>query len=506
MATLTTLPVARQRTRRSRITHSPSAFLVLCTCVALLLLGYHPAAEDGGIYAAAAAFRLQPSLFPAERGFALAHTTRSLFIPLLDSVVRLLHWRLPVVLLLLHAISTALTLTALWALSKLFFSLAAHRRSGVLLCAVALGMPVAGTSLYLADPYLTARSISTPLLLFCLLFLIRRQTWAFLACITVSLALHPMMSGWALVLFAAFVACRSKKPLRNALLLAAAVLLGMAAVHWLGPIDAAAAREASATRDYWYPARWAWFELVGLAAPPIVLLFLLKLKGAEHLSTTARQTASAAVLAVCIVGAGALCFIHVSDRSLLLARMQPLRLLHIVYLLFLLLLGGWMASVPRLRHLRWAALVVASFSLLMMQRQLYSHSHHIELPGMPTANGYTQAFVWARDNTPVDALFALDADYTTSPGEDAQLFRAVALRSSLPDAAKDGGISSVMPALAEDWARGMQAQAGLAHRSDAERVARVGPLGATWIVLPATSETHFRCPYRNSAAQVCKLP
>ena len=42
---------------------------------------------------------------------------------------------------------------------------------------------------------------------------------------------------------------------------------------------------------------------------------------------------------------------------------------------------------------------------------------------------------------------ALDAQYITKPGEDAQGFRAIAERSALPDYSKDGGVVTNKPEL-----------------------------------------------------------
>ena len=86
-------------------------------------------------------------------------------------------------------------------------------------------------------------------------------------------------------------------------------------------------------------------------------------------------------------------------------------------------------------------------------------------------NQFEQAFVWISRNTPKDAVFALDAQYITEPGEDAQGFRAIAERSVLPDFSKDGGVVTNKPELAAAWLQGQVAQAGL----NAERMRSVSP-------------------------------
>jgi len=146
------------------------------------------------------------------------------------------------------------------------------------------------------------------------------------------------------------------------------------------------------------------------------------------------------------------------------------------------------------------------------QRNAFPHSRHLELPWTSPQNPWVQAFLWIRDNTPKDAFFALDADYINAPGEDAQCFRAIAERSSLPDYSKDGGEASIAPSLTASWKAGQQAQqqarsaAGTdAATADAHRIAALTPLGVSWLVLDARAATNFDCPYANGTVKVCRL-
>jgi hypothetical protein len=143
--------------------------------------------------------------------------------------------------------------------------------------------------------------------------------------------------------------------------------------------------------------------------------------------------------------------------------------------------------------------------MFFIQRNTFPASTHLELPGRINPNPWVRAFLWARDNTPPNAVFALDARYINQRGEDAQTFRAIALRSALPDFSKDGGEAAITPALAADWHRAATAQADLSSTSDAERDLRVLPLGATWMVVHTNTTTSHRCPYRNDTVKVCQL-
>ncbi len=106
---------------------------------------------------------------------------------------------------------------------------------------------------------------------------------------------------------------------------------------------------------------------------------------------------------------------------------------------------------------------------------------------MRPRNAYAQAFVWIRENTPRTAVFAADPMLVFAPGEDEQNFRAIAERSVLADY-KDEGLALMFPGDASNWYEQFNAQREIASMSDAERVARLTPLGASWMVLPA------RCP------------
>ena len=114
--------------------------------------------------------------------------------------------------------------------------------------------------------------------------------------------------------------------------------------------------------------------------------------------------------------------------------------------------------------------------------------------------------MWIRANTPKDALFAMNANYIQADGEDAQCFRAIAERDTLPDYSKDGGEASVMPSLTDAWVQGQAAQAGIDDESDGEREAKLKGLGVGWVVLEARSGTGWECPYANGLVKVCRLP
>jgi hypothetical protein len=192
----------------------------------------------------------------------------------------------------------------------------------------------------------------------------------------------------------------------------------------------------------------------------------------------------------------------------MVARLQPLRIFQIVYVVMILALGAALAEwALRRRLLRWVATFTLLASVMLgAERCTFPASAHLELPWTSSQNQWEQAFLWIRQNTPKSALFALDAHYITSPGEDAQCFRAIAERSVLPDYSKDGGETSVTPALTSAWATGETAQERLDLESDAQRIASLKPLDVSWVVLKQAAATSFDCPYTNAAVKVCRLP
>ena len=151
-----------------------------------------------------------------------------------------------------------------------------------------------------------------------------------------------------------------------------------------------------------------------------------------------------------------------------------------------------------------ALLAVVFASLYAAQRGAYPGSAHVELPGHAPRNPWKQAFLWIRANTPRNAVFAANPHLVFMDGEDAQGFRATAQRSLLADD-KDEGVVIVFPQLAEAWAAQRKPQAGIDSMSDQQRLARLRPLGVTWIMLPEESATSLPCPYHNAIVQVCRL-
>jgi hypothetical protein len=288
-----------------------------------------------------------------------------------------------------------------------------------------------------------------------------------------------------------------------AVVLALAWLLSGVIFLTTHPTDTAIAyNRAALSRSYYFLSSWRWYEYPGLVIP----LLLLGFAGfRSRLPLAARALAMTATLLGSCALVISLCFVHRSG-SLLLARLQVLRAFQFVYICGVLLAGGMLGRLAQ-KHRRAMALLclLVAGALFAGQRLTYPESNHVEWPGLKPRNLWQQAFLWIRDNTPSDAIFALDNDYIESPGEDAQGFRATAERSAVADWFKDGGIASNFPEAAALWWQGSIATQQLNHASDERRLARLQPLGVTWIVLPAEATTGFPCPFTNARVRICRL-
>jgi hypothetical protein len=480
---------------------SPLAIFGLLTPAVLVVHGYHPLADDGAVYVTGIKKLANPSLYRTDGVFALSPTHFSIFAHVLAP---LLHWGgLPVLLLICQVASIFLFLLGAWQVATRIFS---DRRScwgAVLLAACCFTLPVAGTSLSIMDPYATARSFSTPLSLFALAAVLDENWPGSILWLVLTALLHPLMAGYTAITMMTLALARRKMWRALGLMLGLGWLLSGVIFLATHPADAGIAyNRAALSRSYFFLSSWRWYEYPGLVIPVLLLGFTGFRSGlpwaARALAITATCLGSCAVLT-------SLCFVHRSG-SLLLARLQVLRTFQFVYICGVLLAGGMLGRLAQ-QHRRAMAVLyfLVAAALFAGQRLTYPESNHVEWPGIKPRNQWREAFLWIRDNTPSDAIFALDNDYIESAGEDAQGFRATAERSAVANWFKDGGIASNFPEAAAPWWEGSMATEQLNRTSDEQRLARLQPLGVTWIVLPAGVSTGFPCPFTNARVRICRL-
>ena len=490
--------------------------VLLCalTLATLLVHGYHPLAEDGGLYVAGIQYTLDPTLFPHYTEFVREHLRFSLFAPVIATAVRLTHLSLPWALFLLVLLSIWLTLfSARQILRRVLPSASsATQFAGVALLAAWWTMPIAGTSLLLMDPYLTARSFSTPLSLLAIAYALDAGYVSALLCLVLAAVLHPLMAAYALAFVVVLWLSRVQRSLKARVLswlgLTIAALALAALLQRLAPPESPALRAAAITRYYWFLSQWQWYERLGLLGPVAILAGILYFRR-NKLSPAAVTLCHACLVLAAIATLTAVLFAHESSAVYLVARLQVLRVYLLIYAIMAILLGTTLYQLCERSHPRLIVFAIVTMAAIMgyVQRQSFPLSPQVELPWRADANPnpWVQAFLWVQRNTPRDALFALDAKYINTDGEDAQTFRATALRSALPDYSKDGGEASITPALAPVWQQAAAAQKDLSKLTDTTRDARLRPFGVTWMVLHADAPTSHPCPYANPTVKVCAL-
>ena len=144
--------------------------------------------------------------------------------------------------------------------------------------------------------------------------------------------------------------------------------------------------------------------------------------------------------------------------------------------------------------------------MFLAQRSIFPASAQVEWPGASPRNLWGQAFVWIRQNTPADAVFALDPDYMHIAGEDEIGFRCLAERSRLADRVKDDGVVSMFPPLAEEWWAQVQAQTPWKRFRTEDFLRLKNAYGVTWVVLQKPGVAGLDCAYQNDAVRVCRIP
>jgi hypothetical protein len=490
-------------TRRSLTHHF---FLLAISALTFLVHGYHPFADDAGLYIAGVKKLLDPTLFPVGMRFILAETRIESFYPLVIGVTKLLHGSLEGALLLLYLMTLIAFIYGAWYVSGLITDCRFCRWTAVCLAGCLFTLPVAGTSINIMEPYLGPRALVAVLSLFAVgLTLERRWFWLGLT-LLVSATMHPELTIFtgSFVLVLALLERGKTGWAVCACVLAAVTAAAMYALTAHAAVSAAY-EAAQRSRTYIFLSEWRWYELLGVLLP----LCLLSVAAFRlRLSHVAGRLSTACVLAGTTSLVCSALFVHPTGPGLL-ARLQMLRMFQLIYIVGVLLLGCGIGAFFVKKRTGWRSIEIGAMAALaaamfFVQTAAFGNSNHLELPGGRPRNSYAQAFLWIRGNTPHEAVFAADPMLVFAPGEDTQNLRAMAERSILADY-KDEGLAMVFPGDAANWYEQFNAQREIASMSDAERVALFTPLGASWMVLPANAHTDMACPYRNSALLVCRL-
>jgi hypothetical protein len=472
--------------------------LALLTLGALAIHGYHPYSEDAEIYLPGVEKILHPNLFPSGTEFFESHAGLTLFPHLIAASVRIAHLLFDYVLFFWHIASIFLLLLAVWELSGHCFNSSRARWGAVALMTSLLTLPVAGTALYVMDQYLNPRNLAAFAALFAVARTLGKRYVRVVLWLAFGAACHPLMAAFAcsfcvlLVLLEKF----------GQAITAFALLFPLSQIF--APTSPAY-HEAARIHGFHYITNWAWYEWVGALAPVPIFWWMRRIAERRGMINVARMCRALVIYDLAYFAAALI--VSVPKQFEALARIQPLRSLHLLYMLLIILGGGFIAEfILKDRIWRWAALFVPLCAgMFFAQCQLFPASAHIEWPWAAPRNPWAQAFLWIRQNTPTDAVFAMEPMYMRIRGEDGVGFRALAQRSRLADGIKDSGAVSMFPPLAGEWWEQFQAQKNWMNLSEQDFERLRQKYGVSWVVIQAPNNRGLNCPYSNSEVLVCRL-
>ncbi len=484
---------------------TPILRLLLLTAFAVLVHGYHLGVDDAAIYVPAIKRAADPGLYPFGAQFFMSHAGLSFFPDLVGISAKLTRLPIDLVIFMWHVAGIFLLFLAAWRLACACFHGDPARWGGVILLAGVLSVPVAGTALVIMDPYVTARTLSTPATLFAIACYVANKPKSALAWLAAAALIHPQMSIYGAVLIA-FLAL-ARRPATNATPASPAGFLAFPGLSFLtdfhpprGP-----AREALLARTYFFVFNWAWYEWLGVFFPLALLWWVSRLtpKG----TTRAFRQLARTLVPFGLLFTAAAVILNLPVQLENYTRLQPMRAFHLVYVIFFLLLGGLIGEYALGTSVwRWLGLFLPlAVSMWCLQWSSFPESPHVEWPGLDSGNPWTSAFLWIRHHTPKGAVFALDPNHMKLLGEDQHGFRAIAERSMLADNVKDSGAVSLFPQLADEWKREVEAQGGWDkfQLSDFEKLSKRYPV--TWVLTRLPGPAGLPCPYRNRELAVCRI-
>jgi len=472
--------------------------LAVLTAVGILIAGYHPGAEDDGVYLAAIKRDLSPALFPHDSDFFAVQLQATIFDKVIAASVRAAHLPLGWVIFAWHFLAIFLVLLGCWRISSRCFRETYAQWASVALVAVLLTLPVAGSALYIVDQNLHPRALATAAILAAVVATLDRKYLLAGAMLVLSASIHPIMATFG-TSFCVFLAWRQPPAaLRTAAL--ALVPLG-----WIFEPRSEAWRVAANTRDYYFLSRWAWYEWLGVLAPLLILWGFRRIGQKDGAAILAHVTTRLVQFGIfqLIIAVG----LMMPESLQRIRPLQPMRYLHLFYLIFVVLGGGLLGQkLLRLHWPRWLILFVPlSAVMFYAQWRTYPTSSHLEWPGAPPRTSWLQAFGWIREHTPTDAYFAAGAGYMQRPGEEYHGFRALAERSILADVVKDSAVATQVPRLAPRWQNEVETQLGWDHFGVSDLMRLKSRFGVDWVIVERPGIEGLHCPYQNATLLVCHL-
>jgi hypothetical protein len=476
-----------------------ACILAVLAAAGLLIAGYHPGAEDDGVYLAAIKHDLNPALFPHDSEFFAVQLQATIFDKVVAASIRATHLPLGWVIFAWHYLAIFLVLLGCWRMSRRCFREEYAHWASVTMVAVLLTLPVAGSALYLVDQNLHPRALATAAILAAIVATLDRKYVLTAGLLLLAALIHPIMASFG-ISFCIFLAWRQPAPRLGV------AALALTPLGWIFEPTSDAWRAAANTRDYYFLSRWAWYEWLGVLAPLAILWWFRRIRQREGVTTFVHVASRLALYGVLQL---IVAVVLMLPQSLQRVRpLQPMRYLHLFYLIFVVLGGGLLAQkFLRTQWPRWLLVFVPLAAVMCFaQRQTYPTSPHLEWPGLAPRNSWLQAFAWIREHTPTEGYFAAGADYLRRPGEDYHGFRALAERSVLADAAKDSAVATQVPRLALRWQDEVEAQRGWKHFGANDFARLKARFGVDWVLIERPGVEDMECPYENAAVLVCRIP
>lgn len=503
------MELKRTRSRIAAAMHEALGIL-LFTLVGFAVMGYHPGLEDDGVYLAAVKADLRPALYPHDADFFRVQLQATLFDRGMAGFVRATGISVSWAELLWQLVSLYLTLWAVHRIARRLFPEPRARWGGIAMVAAMFALPVAGTALNIADQYLHPRNLATAIILFAVERALARKTWHAVPLLLLSFAVHPIMAAFGasfcFFLSIAQTDCVFRWFRRVSLASVEPASLAAVPLGWIFEPPTPSWRRALETRRYYFLYRWTWYEWLGVLGPPILFWLLWRFtlrRGQNPLARFALGVLLYSVFqqlfAMIILGPPA---------TIRLTPLQPMRYLHLVFIFLVMIAGCLLARLILLRKpARWAVFVLALNSgMFLSQRAQFAATEHIELPHRSSRNTWLEAFAWIRENTPVDAYFALDPYYLASPGEDFHSFRALAERSQLADAIKDTAVVTQVPELGPRWSKQIDAESGWSHFRLTDFKRLNAEFGTDWVLVSIPQPGGLNCPWHDASLAVCQIP
>ena len=408
-----------------------------------------------------------------------------------------------------YIVSLFATLASCWLFVTVCFSSPRAHWTAMLIMTAVLTMPATNTGLLLIDPYVTARSLSTPLTLFTLASALDRRFARIAVAMLLTALIHPQMVVYLVFLTGVmWAANRRKQAVAEPVhVMASSVGVGVLPsgfhlAHASGPY-----REALYSRDYFFLYNWTWYHWLGMLAPLAILAWFWR----GNLRGTRRgfELISFALIPFGLLSIAAAAVLCSSPDFEMFVRLQPLRSFHLITFIFVLLLAGVVGEYLAKSRM-WvpvALFVPLAAGMFLVARQTYPNSPQIELPAKTSSNPWVNTLLWIRQYTPENAIFAVDSHYFKESSSDVHGFRAISARSALADYYKDSGVVSLFPALAEEWKQMSDATWGLNHFSVAQfRQLQQEYPEVTWTVIHGVAPARMDCPYQERAYSVCRMP